>query len=88
MPTIKKQQLSTSDEQYLKVMSTRNKLKKKKKTWRRDEFDSSVDPSPVHWNPNYTRTGIQWKSVATAVMMWGIQIWNSWFKSCWVWVWC
>lgn len=32
MPTIKKkQQLSTSDEQYLKVMSTRNKLKKKKK---------------------------------------------------------
>lgn len=87
MPTIKKQQLSTSDEQYLKVMSTRNKFKKKK-TWRRDEFDSSVDPSPVHWNPNYTRTGIQWKSVATAVMMWGIQIWNSWFKSCWVWVWC
>lgn len=37
----------------------------------RDEFDSSVDPSTVHWNPNYTRTGIQWKSVATAVMMWG-----------------
>lgn len=36
MPTIKKQQqLSTSDEQYLKVMSTRNKLKKKKKTWHR-----------------------------------------------------
>lgn len=32
MPTIKKQQqLSTSDEQYLKVMSTRNKLKKKKR---------------------------------------------------------
>lgn len=52
MPTIKKkQQLSTSDEQYLKVMSTRNKLKKKKKDMTqdlRDEFDSSVDPSPVH----------------------------------------